>query len=194
MRLLKLVGALAMLQLFLVGDALAVLLVGSESEAANTITFAAEKANAYRFEATTTGTLEAIKFHTAASAQTAEKVVVGIFSDLAELEPKPLAVLAEKEKVEKPGENALYEVTGFSLAVTAGTKYWLVILPVGGSIKARHTTTGTANSTAVSQTPTKVKKLSEVTIWSATEAHAPMFLAGTGAAAGGASGAVVTII
>jgi hypothetical protein len=139
-------------------------LVGTEIAGTTLAEVAIEKVDAQQFEAAT-GTINVVAFKTSSETSTATSVIVGIAKDSSGKPEK--ASIEEKTLAEKPAASTLYEVAGFNFKVTAGTKYWLFVLPLGGALKIKYTAEGTLEE---SNTPAKVKKASEVTVWSSSSA------------------------
>lgn len=159
---------------------LGTLLVGSEVEgtSAGAAAIGSEKVEGFIATATGTGTVTAMKFHTAAVASTCTSVVGIIFTNNA---GQPGTVLGEATFTGIPGENVVVEITGFSVAVVSGTKYFLELLPMGGTLKLKKHKSGEAGavSLAANSAPVKVKKGSEVTGWNLEELG-PFYIAATG--------------
>jgi len=165
------------------------LFVGSEAEGTGSTagtSIAIEKAEAFKFVAVKTGTVETIKFRTGSGVQAATSVVAAIAPDVAG-KPGTVVLGDEATLTVTVSTNTTYEVTGLSAAVTSGSTYWLMLLPLGGVIRIRTHKVGEAGSTAsvISSTPTRVKKATEVITWGAEELLGPLFLAGVGPESGG---------
>lgn len=179
------------------------LLVGSEVEGTTGVagnSIFVEKPEAFRFVAAKTGTVETIKFRTGSGAQAATSVQVAIAANTGVAEGMPGTILGEGTFGSTPGSSATIEVSGFSVAVTSGTVYWLILLPIGGVIKIRthKAEEAGASPSRVNSLPAKVKKASEVTVWELEAKNGPVFVAGVGPEGGSeaktASGkAVVTL-
>src|SRR5208282_1138609 len=106
-------------------------LIGSETDGTSTSPFelTSELAEAFQFEATATGTVERIAFHTASTANSATAIRVAIVPDVAGT-PGSVVLGDEAENPTKPANNALFEVSGLSASVTKGSLYWLILLPL----------------------------------------------------------------
>ena len=95
-------------------------------------------ADAFQFTAARSETVERIKMQMAAAeVNTATSVKFAILSDSANT---PGAVLAEGTFTGVPGTGALIEATIAATALTAGTKYWLAFMPLGGNLHYKQTT------------------------------------------------------
>jgi hypothetical protein len=91
---------------------------------------------AFQFTAQSTGTVEELEFRTDVTANTGVTgVVVGIFADHA---GQPGEVLGAGTASGEPATNSWISATGLSTAVASGTKYWLVVLPLGEANKELH--------------------------------------------------------
>jgi hypothetical protein len=84
---------------------------------------------AFQFTAKSSGTVEELLFRTNATANTGvTSLVEAVFAENA---GKPGAVLGKASVTGTPATSSWIRASGLSVAVTAGTKYWLVALPVG---------------------------------------------------------------
>jgi hypothetical protein len=89
----------------------------------------AGREEAFQFTAKSTGTVEELQFRTNGTANTGlTGLVLAVFADSS---GKPGAVLGSGSVSGTPGTSSWIRVTGLSVAVTSGTKYWLVALPKG---------------------------------------------------------------
>jgi hypothetical protein len=103
------------------GDATATYSVGDQTSAG--------REEAFQFTAKSSGTVEELLFRTNATANTGlTGLVLGVFSESA---GKPGEVLGRGTASGTPAVSSWVKVSGLSVAVTAGTRYWLVALPVG---------------------------------------------------------------
>jgi hypothetical protein len=90
----------------------------------------------FQFTAKSSGTVEELEFRTDATANPGVTgIVLGIFSESA---GKPGEVLGKATVSGEPTINAWIKATGLSIAVVSGTKYWLVVLPLGTSSTKLH--------------------------------------------------------
>ena len=90
----------------------------------------------FQFTAKATGKIEELEFRTAAGANTGiTGVDLGVF---AESSGKPGEVLGQGKVSGQPAASSWIKVTGLSINVSSGTKYWLVVLPLGESTKELH--------------------------------------------------------
>lgn len=170
-------AALVGLAVWSLAYSLMALLVGDESTAyTQSVTIASEKPFACRFVALATGTLESLEYR-AAGTQNATSIRLGIFSTSAG-DTEPFEVLAQGTVVGKPANPEWVKVTGLSLAVTAGTSYWLVVLPEGGSTitKTSVASGGTATRLGSNAIPGELK----ATSWGVNKESGPMMFAGKG--------------
>jgi hypothetical protein len=150
-------------------------LIGSTSEAASSVTVEKEHAVAYQFTAATSGEVEKISFHTGASGSTATGMKAAVVLDNAG----------------KPGEaddtstvtgsysaaETLHEVNALTAPVQGGTKYWLLLEPIGGTLKIKQSASGgTQSRTSNGVANASVSKI----VWNGEETHGPMFIEGSG--------------
>ena len=112
----------------LVGDATATYSVSDQT------TIGREEA--FQSTAPTSGKVEELRFRTNATANPGvSSVVLGVFADSS---GKPGAVLGQATVSGEPATSSCIKATGLSVGVTSGTKYWLVVLPLGTSGKQLH--------------------------------------------------------
>jgi hypothetical protein len=112
----------------LAGDATSTYTVGDQTTSG--------REEAFQFTAKSSGTVEEMQFRTNATANSGMTgVKLGIFSDNA---GKPGEVLGQATASGEPAASSWVKVTGLSTAVVAGTKYWLVALPLGPSTSKLH--------------------------------------------------------
>jgi hypothetical protein len=137
----------------LAGDATATYAVGDQTSAG--------REEAFQFTAKSSGVVEELLFRTNATANTGlTGLVLAVF---AENVGKPGEVLGRGTASGTPAVSSWIKASGLSVAVTAGTKYWLVALPVGsgklhfnaavssgGAGDVESTATGLSNATAES--------------------------------------------
>jgi uncharacterized protein YjdB len=105
----------------LVGDGTATYSVGDQTGAG--------REESFQFTAKSSGTVEELLFRTNGTANTG--VTALVLAVFAENGGKPGEVLGRGTASGTPATSSWIKVTGLSVAVTAGTKYWLVALPVG---------------------------------------------------------------
>ncbi len=115
-------------RVLLAGDATSTYPVGDQTTVG--------REEAFQFTATSTGIVEEMQFRTNATANTGVTgVVLGV---LAENAGKPGEVLGQVTVFGEPATNSWIKAAGLSTAVVSGTKYWLVLLPLGESAKKLH--------------------------------------------------------
>jgi hypothetical protein len=91
---------------------------------------------AFQFTAKSSGTVEELQFRTNATSNSGlTSVGLGIFADNA---GKPGEVLGRGTASGVPAPNSWLKASGLATAIVAGTKYWLVVLPIGESSKYLH--------------------------------------------------------
>lgn len=109
------------------------LLVGDASTTyATAFSTPAGDAAAYQFTAGTTGTIDTLEVRSSGTANTGvTSVILGVYTDSgANL---PLALLGSGTVAGLPAINSWITATGLNVAVTAGTIYWLAVLPIGNA-------------------------------------------------------------
>jgi hypothetical protein len=162
----------------LVGDATATYTVSDQTTAG--------REEAFQFTAASTGTVEELLFRTNATANTGVTgVVLALFAENA---GKPGEVLGSGTASGTPAVSSWVTVTGLSVPVTSGTKYWLVALPLGSGklhYNAAKTSGGTGN---VETTATGLTKATSETSWE-SYGQGPVGFQANGAT--GAKGAAV---
>ncbi len=122
------VGASTGKGLLLAGDATSSYAVGDQTTAG--------REEAFQFTAKSSGTVEELQFRTNGTANTGlTGLVLGIFADSA---GKPGEVLGSATVTGEPATNAWIKASGLSTSLLAGTKYWLVALPLGPSSAKLH--------------------------------------------------------
>jgi hypothetical protein len=91
----------------------------------------------FQFTAKSSGTVEELQFRTNGTANTGVTGLdLGVFADNA---GKPGEGLGRAAMVSgQPGTNSWIKASGLSAAVVSGTKYWLMLLPLGESSKLFH--------------------------------------------------------
>lgn len=172
-----------------------VLLVGNEATETVASTVVTKKAATYRFVAGHSGTVNTIKLMTNGIANTGvTEVRFQIYDESAE---QPGLVLAHVEGGENDavasGEPAIntYIEAAFDkggITVTAGTAYWLVVVPVGGTLHWNHEK-GSAGTSNRRQSSVAMTGSISATAWSwnAATVPGPAQFAATGTEAGGAT-------
>ncbi len=139
----------------LVGDATATYTVSDQTTAG--------RQEAFQFTASSTGTVEELLFRTNATANTGVTgVILAVFAENA---GKPGEVLGSGTASGLPAVSSWIKATGLSVAVTSGTKYWLVALPLGSGklhYNAAKSSGGTGN---VETTATGLTKATPETSW-----------------------------
>jgi hypothetical protein len=113
----------------LAGDATATYSVADQTQGG--------REESFQFTAKSSGTVQELQFRTNASANTGiTGLDLGIFADNA---GKPGEVLGRATPVSgQPGTNSWIKAGGLSVPVVSGTKYWLMLLPLGESSKLLH--------------------------------------------------------
>ena len=112
----------------LAGDATATYTVADQTTAG--------REEAFQFTAKSSGTVEELQFRTNATANTGVTgLVLGM---LAENAGKPGAVISAASVTGTPATSSWIKASGLSAPVIAGTKYWLVALPLGPSSAKLH--------------------------------------------------------
>lgn len=156
-------------------------LMGSEVEQATAVEAKAKREIAQQVTATATGTLEEIVFMLT-SEPAATEFWLGIAEDNA---GAPGTILGSISSKTKPKAKTLYGLKlGTGVAVTNGTKYWLVGLSIGGAIKLEGKTGGEANvRLSTKETFAKIETTSE---WAAATEKGPILFYGLGTEGGGA--------
>jgi hypothetical protein len=115
-------------KVLLAGDSTATYSVGDQTTAG--------REEAFQFTAKSTGTVEELQFRTNGVANTGlTGLAMGIFADNA---GKPGEVLGTATATGEPATSSWIKATGLSTAVVSGTKYWLVVLPLGASSTKLH--------------------------------------------------------
>jgi len=152
-----------------------VLLIGQEAEGATNTAPATEIAWAFQYESLHKGKVNAI--HVIFSANgTATALKMALWTDSA---GKPGTSLAEGEITGGTGvcTTGAHEVTFGEVQLEPSTKYWLIIMATGGSLKIKE-----GSTTAMRKSTTKHTKISEVTSgqWTAEEVRGPVSLWATG--------------
>jgi hypothetical protein len=156
------------------------LLIGNEEAGfTNAFTVSSEKPFAVQFTALASGTVETLEYR-AMGTQTATSIQLGLYADNA---GSPGALLGKGTFGAKPANPEWVKVTGLSVAVTAGTKYWLTILPLGGSsiTKTAVASAGTADRLG----SVSIAELKETT-WGLNKETGPIGFNAKGPESGGA--------
>jgi len=129
------------IETFSVAGATGALLVGNESAAlTNEDQTKVGFIEAFRFVASSSGTIEELQFRTNNKANTGvTSLVLGVYTDA---EGKPGTVLGQGTATgEETGiikKEAWIKVTGLAIKLTSGTPYWLAELPLGTAGKLLH--------------------------------------------------------
>jgi Lysyl oxidase/Bacterial Ig domain len=122
------ITAVAAAKGLLVGDATSAYSVGDQTTSG--------REESFQFTAKSSGTVEELQFRTNATANTGVTgVTLGVFAENA---GKPGEVLGKATVAGEPAVSSWVKVTGLSTAVVSGTKYWLVVLPLGASSTKLH--------------------------------------------------------
>ncbi len=139
----------------LAGDATATYTVGDQTTAG--------REEAFQFTAKTSGTVEELQFRTNATANTGVTgVVLAVF---AESGGKPGAVLGSGTASGLPAVSSWIKVTGLTVSVTSGTKYWLVALPLGSGKLHYNAAVGSGGAGNVESTAGGMTKATTQTSW-----------------------------
>ena len=165
----------------LAGDATSSYAVGDQTTAG--------REEAFQFTAKSSGTVEELLFRTDGVANTGVTgLVLGI---LAENAGKPGEVLAAGTASGTPATNSWIKVGGLSRALVAGTKYWLVALPLGPSSAKLHYDAAVASGGAgnVESTTTGLKAMTAESAWE-TFNQGPVGLQALGTFAGASAARV----
>jgi hypothetical protein len=137
----------------LAGDATATYSVGDQTTSG--------REEAFQFTAKSSGTVEELQFRTNATANTGVTgVTVGVFADSA---GKPGEVLGRATASGQPATSSWIKATGLSTAVVSGTKYWLVVLPLGASGTRLHFNAAAAVSSGTGNVESTVGGLTTMT-------------------------------
>ena len=161
----------------LVGDATATYAVSDQTTAG--------REEGFQFTAKATGTVEELLFRTNATANTGVTgVILAVFAENA---GKPGQVLGSGTASGTPAVSSWIKVSGLSISVTSGTKYWLVALPLGSgklhfnASKGSGAGTGNVETTAGGMTKATVQ-----TSWE-SYGQGPVGFQANGATSGGAA-------
>lgn len=141
-------------------------------------------AEAAQFTATVSGTIDTISFFNTTAAAGVTSLDLGIFTDSASL---PSALIGRGARAGSLPLNTLVSVTGLSIAVVAGTVYWLALLPVGaGQANWKDTTTGAGGTLLAGSSSTTMTTLaSSPGTWTPVSGFGPFEIFATGTASGG---------
>jgi len=121
----------------------------------------AGREEAFQFTAKSTGTVEELQFRTSGTANTGlTGVILGVF---AESSGKPGTVIGQATASGEPAINSWIKATGVSAAVVSGTKYWLVVLPLGSSSAKLHYNVQAAESAGTGNVESSATGLSALT-------------------------------
>lgn len=137
-----------------------------------------ERAIAIQFEGLKTETVETMRYHTGSSTNgTAASVRLGLLADLA---GAPGAFFGTEAVITgTPVKETTFEAAGGG-AIVAGLKYWLAILPVGGTTRVKLTVAGSAS--AIPETSGKGPTINLLKNW-VVAAQGPAFVVGLATAA-----------
>jgi 3-hydroxymyristoyl/3-hydroxydecanoyl-(acyl carrier protein) dehydratase len=136
---------------------------------------------AWQVEATESFTVAELELHGTSEAWTGvTSVKLGIFADNA---GAPGALLGQATFAGTPGTNTWIAVSGLSVPVVAGTKYWLGAVPIGGTARIAKTEGGTA--TVRKSKKFTYNELTETTEWEAAQASGPLGMFANGERANG---------
>lgn len=125
-------------------------LLGSTAEPGTLEEEPNERVAAWQFEAEHTGTVEELQFKVSANTQEATAVVLGVYANTGSgTAERPGAVLGQGTKSGKPEPAEVVKVTGLSISVTSGTKYWLAFLPTGGKLLYNLNLSGTTHDRVI---------------------------------------------
>lgn len=157
-------------------------LLGESAEQATNVS-ASGKEIAGQFECTIAGILEELHVipNKTWTLGGATKVFLGIAEENAGV---PGTVMASKESAEVPKEKIAFALAGFSVALTLGTKYWL-IAKSGNTTGLASVAGKTAGASTVRKSTKTVAKIETLTEWEAAEAKGPLSFWGTGTESGG---------
>src|SRR5437588_9763537 len=129
-------------------------LMGDTTVEATNYSTVAEKVKYHRVECQHTGTLEELQIYIQEALLS--EIELGIYSDSSEA---PGELLAQGKSASKLWKEEWVPVTGLSVAVTAGTFYWLAWVDEKKETKAK-SLTGTAKHTRKGTTAEKTLKTS----------------------------------
>jgi hypothetical protein len=145
----------------LAGDATTTYSVGDQT--------ASGREEAFQFTAKSTGTVEEMQFRTNATANTGVTgITVGVFADSS---GKPGEVLGRSTVSGQPATSSWIKASGLSTAVVSGTKYWLVVLPLGPSSTRLHYNAAAAVSGGTGNVESKVGGLTAMTAEASWETY-----------------------
>jgi len=145
----------------LAGDATATYSVGDQTTSG--------REEAFQFTAKSSGTVEELQFRTNATANTGVTgLTVGVFADSA---GKPGEVLGRATASGQPATSSWIKATGLSTAVVSGTKYWLVVLPLGASGTRLHFNAAAAVSSGTGNVESTVGGLTTMTAEASWETY-----------------------
>ncbi|MCW3068869.1 MAG: lysyl oxidase-like protein [Solirubrobacterales bacterium] len=123
----------------------------------------AGREEAFQFTAKSTGTIEELQFRTNSVANTGVSgLTLGIFADSA---GKPGEVLGQATSSGTPATSSWIKATGLSTAVTSGTKYWLVALPLGSGKLHFNAAVGSGGTGNVESTAGGLSTLTPEAAW-----------------------------
>lgn len=150
-------------------------LIGSTATQTSSLTVSNEHAVAYQFTAATPGTVETIDFRTGASGSTATGIEASVVTDNS---GKPgEAVDTSTVSCSCGTAETVHEVTSLYAPVSAGTKYWLLLRPLGGNLKIKQAASGgTQSRTSNGAVSGEVSEFK----WNGEETHGPSYIEGIG--------------
>jgi hypothetical protein len=149
--------------------------IGSQAIAGTASGTIAGRQTAWLVEATATETIRTLLLRSNNSEwKEVTSLWLGIFADNA---GTPGTLLGQAQYSGKPPTGGQWlPVSGLSVPVVAGTKYWLAFLTNGGASAYLQTTSGTA--TVRRSTKTTYSQLTATTEWNAAESQGPLSLYG----------------
>lgn len=156
------------------------LLGNSETGLTAEKTVAKGHAAGFAFTASETGLLEELQIRTNANANTGvTSVRLAVFAEGAEV---PENAIQEGVFTGTPGTNIWIAVTGLAIPILKNAKYWLVVMPIGGTL--HFNIHGAGGSTKWRSTSSEKSNLYEVgaTEWGASATEGPMGFQGLGRA------------
>jgi hypothetical protein len=150
-------------------------LIGSTASQTSNLTIEKEHAVAYQFTAATAGTVETVDFRTGSSGSTATGIEAAVVKDNA---GKPgEAVDTSTVGCSCSAAETVHEVTSLYAPVSEGTKYWLLLRPLGGNLKIKQAASGGSQSRTSNGAVTG--EVSEFK-WNGEETHGPAYIEGIG--------------
>lgn len=164
-------------------------LLGSTAEPTTLEEDFAERVAAWEYTAEKTGTVEELQFKVSANTQEATGIVLGIYANTGSgTTERPGAVLGQGTKSGEPAPSEVVKVTGLSIPVTEGTKYWLAFLPLGASkIHYNLNLAGTTHDRIIKgeHTATTIKEWPVESEWFGLSSFGPIYILANGTETGG---------